>query len=183
MKKITLLFILFTTICLSQQQVEKFELKVDGFPDYVVLEFDGKTANDIYVQVQKWAQYNIRNAEYSNYSEIQDEYLTYTIKYPNAFDARNTLGPETFEVLMDVELRFRDGKLRIDLHPKRIKSKNGMELGFSGGLSGILKKNGKQRKYNLYKDAFVGINNLANLIVSDFENAVNGTVDYKKSDW
>lgn len=185
MKTFTLLFcILVSNIVLSQERVEKFELKKDGFPDFVVVEFDGKTANDIYVQVQKWAQYNIRNAEVSNYSEIQDEYLTYTIDYIDAFKADDVIVKQNFDVLMDVELRIKDEKLRIDLKPKQIRGQNGdWVLPVSGGMSGILKKDGRQRKQKVYQMAFEGMNNLANSIVKDFTDAVNGNTDYKKTDW
>lgn len=184
MKKITLLFLLIASVALAQEQVERFELKKDGFPDYVVVEFDGKTANEIFTQVQKWAQYNIRNAEYSNYSEIQDEYLTYTIEYIDAFKADDVIVKQNFDVLMDVELRIKDEKLRVDLKPRRIRGQDGgWVLPVSGGMSGILKKDGSQRKQKVYQMAFEGMNNLANSIVEDFTDAVNGKTDYKNSDW
>src|SRR5690606_20421655 len=113
MKKITLLLLLCCSVIFAQERVEKFELTPEGFPGYVVLEFESKSNSEIFTQIKKWAEYNIRNADYSNYSEIENEFLTYSVNYKDAL-LIEWMGTQYYSPQIDVELRFKDNKLRID---------------------------------------------------------------------
>ncbi len=181
--RLLMLLLFFSSAMYCQEQVDRFELLPTGFPNYVVLEFEDKTANDIFTQVKRWAEFNIRNADYSNYSELKNEYLSYTINYTDAFKANDVINKQYFDVLTDVELRFKDGKLRIDLHLKSITGKSGWNVSPSGGMTSVYKKNGNVRKQRVYREILEGMNTWSNSIVTAFVNAVKGNVDYKKDDW
>tara|TARA_R100000231_G_C5225568_1_gene134935 strand:- start:38 stop:367 length:330 start_codon:yes stop_codon:yes gene_type:complete len=109
MKRITLFFLIITSFAIAQKQSAKFEASKDGFIDYVVLEFDGKTANEIFTQVKKWAQYNIRNSKDAEYSEIENEYIAYSL-----FLEKALIIDAEYGIDYDLELRIKPEKLRID---------------------------------------------------------------------
>src|SRR5690554_3113458 len=181
MKKITLLLLMLSSAAIAQQQVERFEATKDGFPNYVVLEFEHKTANQIYTQVQKWAQYNIRNSKDAKYSEIENEYIAYSLFLEDAFmvDAK-------YGIDYDLELRIKENRLRVDLTVKSMPlnpNSNGADLTFSKGFNSMFKNNGEPRALKDRRLKREAINNFANDLLSSINEAVLGKTDVKKSDW
>src|SRR5690554_7701146 len=80
MKKIVLFFALVVCIYANgQEAVDQFEITPVGINGYVVKDFEGKTAEELYTAVKKWAEYNITNAEQSKQSDIENEFLSYKI--------------------------------------------------------------------------------------------------------
>tara|TARA_R100001530_G_scaffold130309_1_gene101155 strand:- start:440 stop:982 length:543 start_codon:yes stop_codon:yes gene_type:complete len=180
MKRITLFFLIITSFAIAQKQSAKFEASKDGFIDYVVLEFDGKTANEIYSEIQKWAQYNIRNSKDAKYSEIQDEYVAYSLFIDKAFKVDAFYGID-----YDLELRIKDGKLRVDLNVKSMPldpNSTGADLTFSKGLNSMFKNNGEPRSLKDRQLKRQAIEDFANGLVASINNAVLGKTDLK-DDW
>ncbi|HET8838844.1 MAG TPA: DUF4468 domain-containing protein [Flavobacteriaceae bacterium] len=111
---------IFPIICLFlattafSQEVDKFEITAYGVNGYLVEEFPKMTAAEIFAKVEKWAEYNIRNSEYSNYSKIKNEYLTYHLILSKAVYSKG-FAKHFYNLEFDVEYRFKDNKLRIDV--------------------------------------------------------------------
>ena len=188
MNKIVTLILLVISTTYSQNQVEKFKLSPEGFPDYVVLEFDDKSTSDIFNSLKKWAEYNLRNADYSNYSEVENEYLTYTFIDNNAVETGTGLSHFVFSIEYDVELRIKDNRLRIDVILKEMPMVNPshgspLTLTSSANAWPLFKKNGDIRNRKSASEAIPQIESSANNIVQSFYNAIIGKVDYKKTDW
>lgn len=183
---VTILILIITNQIYSQ--ADKFTLTKDGFTEFVVVETPNKTSSEIYTAIKKWFEYNIRNAKVSNYSEIENEYLTYRIIVPNAIEVGKGLMHQEYDTEYDVEIRIKENKFRIDLILRRMENadKDKPELLISGGgitNAAIFKKNGDVKKHKNYTIMKEGIEKSANDLVKDFENAVNGKADGKKSDW
>tara|TARA_R100000306_G_C4378599_1_gene143142 strand:+ start:3597 stop:4139 length:543 start_codon:yes stop_codon:yes gene_type:complete len=180
MKKITFIFLLCSTFIFAQNQVDRFEATAEGFPNYVVLEFPDKTANEIFTQVQKWAQYNLRNSKDATYSEIQNEYVAYSLFIDRAFKVDAFYGID-----YDLELRIKEGKLRIDLKVKSMPLdpiSTGADLTFSKGLNSMFKNNGEPRTLKDRQMKRQAIDYFANGLVASIENAFYGKADVK-NDW
>ncbi len=180
MKKFTLLLLLCSTFFFAQERVEKFESTPEGFPNYVVLEFPASSASEIFKQVKNWAQYNIRNSKKAKYSEVQNEYIAYSLFVERAFEVDAFYGVD-----YDLEIRIKDEKLRIDLIIKSMPldvASTGVDLTFSKGLNSMFKNNGEPRTLKDRQLKREAIESFANDIVSTINDAVLGKTD-AKNDW
>ena len=184
MKRVLLLLLLFTSSLINaQNEVEKFEITPDGLNGYVVLEFQGMSKEEIFGQLQKWAEYNIRDAERSNYSEIKNEYLTYSVRFPRAIQYKNFMGKSAWDITMDAEYRIKKERLRIDFVNVRIPGSGPeMELEIRrGGMTALYKKNGELKKN--YTELVNQFNLLINEILSEIKKSVASNPDVVDPDW
>jgi hypothetical protein len=103
MKRVFFFFILFfASISLfSQKDVDEFELTAGGFVDFVVVDTD-KTAEQIFTNIKKWAEYNLKNADYSNYSEVENEYLAYSFVDVKGIQAQDVITKTEQDIFLDV---------------------------------------------------------------------------------
>lgn len=183
MKKSPFIILLLASIVFSQsKKVEDFKLTPDGFPDqYVVLEFENTTSDKIFTNLKRWAEYNIKNAEYSNYSEVQNEFLAYTMVLNDAVFL-NWFGGQYFSPEFDVELRIKGNRLRIDLLNKGLKDGTNATIE-NFEFKKMFKRDGRPRKMKIYADAIIYTENSIAKFVALLESAVKGKVDLKKDDW
>lgn len=183
MKATALLVLLICSSMFAQKQVDKFSLSSNGFENYIVYEYNKKTTSEIYSQVKKYFQYNVRDAEISNYSEIKNEYLTYSVHFPEAIKVKDVIKVMVHDITLDIEVRFKESKIRLDVDINNMNLRgNGVSYTLQGGVNSIFKKNGAVRKRKIYKETIVQMNELANSIADAINTAVKGKTDYKK-DW
>lgn len=188
MKIITILILFINLSAHSQIEVDKFHVTHEGFEkQYVVLNFENKTSSHIFHSLKKWAEYNIRNSDYSNYSEIENEYLAYTFTDVDAIDFGRGLTRYVHDIIYDIEFRIKEWRLRVDLKIIRLPMtsfSNGLDLKLLGGTHTIFKRNGGIRApKKLWSDAITDIDRSAEKMLRSFKNAVLNSADYKKKDW
>ncbi|MBT0607653.1 hypothetical protein [Aequorivita echinoideorum] len=184
-KVITFFAVLFVMLIThSQNQVEKFEVTPSGINGYVVSEFEKMSADSLYNQVKKWAEYNIRNAEFSKQSEIENEYLKYEIIVPNAISILNGgTNRINWDARLQMIFRFKNEKIRTDIQIIELPP-NDQIYGYpfqivGGGLTwSFFKKKGELKKYT--SEAKLEFDNLLNSFPAQIEDFIKNP---KKSDW
>ena len=184
MKRILFALILLSSFTIhAQKEVDKFQLTPEGLNGYVVLDFPGMSKEEIFHQLKKWAQYNIRDAKSSNYSEVENEYLTYGIIIPGAIELKTIAGISSWDLSMDAEYRIKPGRLRIDFNNIRFPG-SGVERELEvkrGGLYGLYKKNGEVRDH--YEGFVNRFDAVINEIVSEISQSIARNPDVINSDW
>ncbi|WP_304139473.1 DUF4468 domain-containing protein [Mesonia mobilis] len=186
MKKFYLLILLISSITYSQNT--EFNLTSNGFEEFVVIETPNKTDKEIFSEIKKWSEYNIRNASKSNYSEIENEFLTYRLIIRNAIDVGSGLMHQAYDIKYDVEIRIKDEKFRIDLKivdmPHIDGETESLQLTSNSiAYISLFKNNGKLRNPKRYSEMKEQIETSANNLVKSIIDAVNGKSDYKKDEW
>jgi hypothetical protein len=147
---------------------------------YLVLTFEGISAHDLYAKSQKYVNENRKDAAASIKGNTVDEYLRFSTYAPSFIKYNN--GPMTkipINATYDIELRFKDGKVRFEFVDLKMNAGN-YDLKFSGGiLSGyvIYKNNGDLFK----KEAKDDVERYFNSVVSSYVEFIKGT--NKNEDW
>lgn len=188
MKKLILLAIILLTFnVFAQEEVDRLKITPNGFNGYIVKSFPEMSSSSIFQNLKKWAEYNIKNTDYSNSSMIENEYLEYDIYYNEALRAEDGKNSPLWDVKMNVQVRIKDNRVRFDLEiismPPSPSNPHSYQYNFTSSSFqyGFFNKKGEPRK----RDAFARseIENLANSIVNDIVSGISGKTDYKKSDW
>ncbi len=118
MKKIIslVLFIFFASNLLAQ----KFEVTSNGLRDsndleksYVVISFDGKSANELFDTFIRYINENRNDAQASIKGQTSNEYLRFSTHNPN-FMRWSTGAKASISITYDTELRFKDDRVRVD---------------------------------------------------------------------
>lgn len=166
----------------AQQEVEKFEINLDGVNGYRVIEFSDKSTSEIFQNLNKWAQYNLRDANYSNFNSIEYEFLSYNVTIPRAVMEKHFLGKNYWNLNMDVQYRIKDNRLRIDILNLSIPGEGAAtELGFcTFGSTCLFNKRGYRK---VYLNSIDQIHEALNAFVKDVEFAINENPDFNDSDW
>lgn len=186
MKKIPLFLLLINLISFAQN--ETFNLTSNGFEKYVVIDTPEISDKQIFESIKKWSEYNIRNASKSNYSEIQNEFLTYRLLIKNAIDVGSGLMHQAYDIKYDVEIRIKNNKFRVDLKivemPHIDRKTESLQLTSNSiAYISLFKNNGKLRNPKRYSEMKKQIEESANQLIKNLTKAVNGNSDYKKEDW
>jgi len=185
MKKLLFLALaLVTFMGYAQEEVEQFEVDINGINGYVVKDYEGKTAQELYNKVFAWAQYNLGSADKAKKSSVEGEYLKYEIYKSNVFKVRNGFTDIVFDLEEDIEFRFKDGKIRFDIVIKDMPVQNNetvTRMHLKGGFTtwSFYKNNGKAKKQTA--DALLELNAHLNSIVERVTKHVNG--ETKNNDW
>lgn len=181
MKKITLLFLFMGFLLHAQDRVEKFELVPSGSNGYIVFDYPGMSSNEIYSKLKKWAEYNIRSAEVSNYSTVENEFLTYRVNIPNAVEY-TSIGTAYWDITVDVEYRIKDGKLRVDFENFDFPGESQNIVIQGGGLENSL-YNPKGKLRSRSEDMKLQIDQTLNDLLAQIDSSISGNPDMEKSDW
>ena len=184
MKKLVLLLALAigSFVSNAQEEVEKFEVTPEGVNGYVVEEFEGLSAPELYKKVNEWAQYNLGSADKAKRSQIENEYLKYKVYQPQVFTVKQGLTNMTYDLDETVEFRFKDGKVRVDITIDDITydGQSGViRMHLKGGFTtwSFYKNNGKPK--NQTAEALQELNTHLNSIVSRVTDFING----KRKSW
>lgn len=181
----TIVMVLVSLVSWSQEEVQKYKFVPEGINGYVVLEFPDKSAEEIYSSLTKWAEYNIRSAEYSNYSTIENEFLTYRLILPEAIEYKTFVGPIYYNIEMDVLYRLKPGRLRIDLENINIPhSVEGQAINIKGSRAwGQSFYDNKGRERSQFSEKKEQGEKALNDFLKEIEEAITKNPDYQTSDW
>lgn len=167
MKKIVLLF---TLIICSLSARAQFILTANGFvssedetKNYVVIPFDGKTQQELYIAVRGYIM-----AAYNSPHTVLSENLPASLSVMGAEDFQWTLLTNRLSYKILVEMK--DGKVRIVPHIVSFVTE-------SSGADVLLFMGGKPRK------AMKSHIEFAEGIINDFVNGVKGCFDSEAEDW
>lgn len=145
------LFIIWPSI-----QAQKFIATPDGLRDlenpenpYLVLNVEGKDANYLYSKAQEYIIKNYKNPDEVMKGKLEGDYLRFDTFVPQLLFIKNGGIKQFFSATYSTELRFKNGKVRLEIISLEIKhDETEAELYFSaGGINwylfnkkGILKK-------------------------------------------
>ncbi|WP_396139099.1 hypothetical protein [Flavobacterium sp.] len=182
MKRIIILVLAFFSLMTNAQteKVDSLQITANNVNGFLIKEFENKSAKEIYSSLKKWTQYNINNADYATNSDIENEYLSFTINGVGEIRYKQSK-QWLFKLNLYVEVRIKENKMRLDIVVKRIAGQGHDDISINGGMNSLFKSNGEPRNSTeTYRiDVDKSLNNFANEVFS----AINGKLDYKKSDW
>lgn len=187
MKKILLSFIICCGVGVYSQQ---YEVTPNGLRDkgnlentFVVIETQGKTAEELYINAIRYINENYKNPDEVMKGKTENEYLRFETFVPNFTKVNNSGAKITVNLKYTTELRFKDDKVRYEITDISIPARDyPYEAVFTGGaLSGypiFRKKDGKLRLPETKEDIETHFNNR-------ILNLKNFLLDVKtpKDDW
>ncbi|TYP71530.1 hypothetical protein [Aquimarina intermedia] len=188
-RKLLLLLFFIGASIQAQEKVNELRITPEGFNGFLVKQFEGKTAEELYQAVTKWSEYNINNASVSNQSNIENEYLSYNVMYKSGLFIRSGLAKLVWDPMFKVEFRFKDGKVRYDIkiismnmHPN-YGGKYPQAMIFRGGMLAYSFFNKKGKPKANTEQARNQIEDIANSIIGSVSDHINGESENTKSDW
>ncbi|WP_417871621.1 hypothetical protein [Winogradskyella sp.] len=181
MKKLYLIIAFLGLFSNAQtEKVDSLQITANNVNGFLVKEFESKSTKEIYSALKKWTQYNINNADYATNSDIENEYLSFTINGVGEIrykKSKNWL----FKLNLYVEVRIKENKMRLDIVVNRIAGQGHDDITINGGVNSLFKRNGEPRKSTeTYR---IDVDKSLNDFAKEIFLAVNGQTDYKKSDW
>lgn len=182
MKKVLFLFLLLPSFLYAQQ----FEVTPNGLRDandleksYVVLEFKGKTAMELYEKSLGFVNENLKNPKESIKVQTEDEYLRFSTFNPNVFKYNNSGAKFPVAFRYDTDLRFKDGRIRYEITDLTMETEK-YPVPFSGSKWNtypVYERNGKLFKESAKKE----IEDYFNVMIKIFQDYING--DIEVDDW
>ena len=164
----------------SQEEVEQFEMTPTGINGYVVVDYPGKTVDELFMAGKRWAEYTITKAEAAKKSEIVNEYLNYSIYYPGALLTEKGANAG-FDAKLDIEFRVKNGKIRYDIQLLDVRSASGGGFSITGGFFNWSFYNNKGKIKSNMAYPLEEFNRLANKIVIEVSDYVEHDKD--NTDW
>lgn len=157
----------------TKQESDHFEISPDGFENYVVREYPGKTDSELFMAVKRWAEYTIADTKEAMKKHITNQYLQYRTFIPQGIKLKNDGKIYTWDVLMDVAFRFENQKIRYDVKIMEVSSPEAPTFALNGGPMewSFFDMQGNPRKVTA--PAREQINNIAN----DFIRGVSAYVN------
>jgi len=171
MKKVVLLaIVLISSLSLSSQS---FIATSEGLRDssnlaneYLILKFEGKTANQLYDATNRFCQKNYTNPKNSLKSDIKNEYLKIGTYASSFIQLQKGMFGEAYtgNILFSACFSFKDGKVKFEISEVDMTAWDGEHKVFytsPGGLNwSIFKSNGKPRgelptQYQTYFNKYV----------------------------
>lgn len=187
MKKSIFLFFIYliTANVFSQSLV----VTQDGFRDesnldnnYVVLEFENKTAENLYNTAVKYINLTYKNPDEVISGQIKNDFIkynTYVSNFPNVKSAWVNLNINTEYTTL---LSFRDNKIKYEIVSINMENTDGIGLAFTGngwdGNHTIYNKKGKLKK----EDAKVQLESYFNNEIQNLISALNDESS-SEDDW
>jgi hypothetical protein len=180
MKKLLFLLAFLPIMAMAQTFIvtqNSLQNAKDSTISYVVLPFEGQTAEQLYNKTIKYInEFTVSPAD-AKKGDIKNEYLRFTTFAPSVFNYKNGWVKIPVDITYDTELKFKDGKVKfefvsIDMHMPG----NEYSVLFSGSTFGhfvIFNNKGKLIKPEEKK----AIEDYFNLQVQEYINYMN-----KKSD-
>ncbi|GEM_PF-5736517 len=177
-----LIIIIFPRIIISQN-VDTLEITPTGINGFLVKNFNNKSSKELYLSVKKWAEYNIYNADYSNHSDVEDEYLSFKIGKICRLSYEGSK-KWVWDLSLETEIRFKNNKIRIDIGIAKMDGVGVVDdLSLVGGpiRMSIYNKKGELKNKGVYLKKT--LDNCLNNFAEKIFDSIEGEVDYKKDDW
>jgi len=138
-KYLTLLTFLFLSLSGFSQE---FEVTPNGLKDksnienaYLVIEIPNKTTSELYRNAIKYINENYKNPEEVIKGKTENEYLRFETYVPQFTKVNNSGAKLDVSMKYTTELRFKEGKVRIEITTLNITADNGgRSVEFSGSI-------------------------------------------------
>ena len=101
--------LLFSTMSFSQESEFKFEK--EGFTDFIVVNCDGKTKEELYKKALDWINITYKNPKEVIKSQIDNEY----IRIEGSSESLICSNVKCYNSKYQIELSFKDGKYKFDI--------------------------------------------------------------------
>jgi hypothetical protein len=149
----------------------------DSTISYLVLPFQGQTAEQLYNKSIKYINEVMRTPNASKKGDIKNEYVRFTTFAPSMFEYKNVWVKLPVDGTYDTELKFKDGKVKFEFVAVEMRiPANGYAVLFSGSTFGqfvIFNNKGKLIK----KDEKNAIENYFNMQVKQYVDYMNKKTD------
>ncbi len=130
-----LYFLLFTTACFAQIEVTPDGLEFDEYGDFLVIEADTISANELFNRAIKYVEMNYRDPEEVYKGKVEGEYLKIETFKPNLTVVNNAGFKLDIDARYFIEMRFKDGRVRYEITSLNMTAQNGgRPLYFSGSI-------------------------------------------------
>lgn len=184
MKNIILIIL---TFCFYYSYSQEFEVTPQGLKDkenpennFIVLKVSNKTASELYNESIKYINEKYKNPDKVIKGKTLNEYLRFETFEPELLVYNNSGAKINIEAQYYTELRFKDGKIRLEILSLDMKAKDyKYKLLFSGSIFKgyvIYKKNGKLFKKETKED-------LEKYFRLHISNYLNFLTNKTKDDW
>lgn len=127
-----LFLIVFIGLISLSTFAQQFELTPDGLKDandnskdFIVLPYEGKTASELYNICKLYVNKTMTDPKSSIIADVDKEYLRYKIFTPEIFSFSKMLTKLQVEAFYQVEMRFRDGRIRYSIENLELTFKEG----------------------------------------------------------
>ena len=132
----------FTTLLMvtSLSFSQKFEVIPTGLKDsddksksFLIIQAEGKTANELYNEAIKYINKNYKNPEEVIKGNVNGEYLRFNTYAPNFIVLNNSGAKIPFNTKYTTELSFKDGRVKYEIINLEIVNDSKYNLNFTGG--------------------------------------------------
>jgi hypothetical protein len=186
--------ILILMLCLTYGAVnaQKFVVTPEGLvsepdnKDFVVIEFPGKTAAQLYAEANKYIQKIYANPDKVIKGKVENEYIRFDTHIGRLFYLNAGMGTKNYgSVDYTTQIDFKDGKVKlsfpsVDLTPENPGAKFDIGWKHEGMMNpGIYDKKGGVKQ----PDAKAEIEKYFNNIVAEITSYLSGAAAAKKEDW
>lgn len=175
MNKILLLFLIISGSLNAQTKVE---VKKEGAVP-VVTEFEGKSAQELYLQTKKWIQSNYKNPSEVLKGDIENDMLRIN-GYGSGFFYVKSIIKNYYDVEYSIEFLFKDGKYKYIFTINKITTQ-GRKIYFSVP-SDFFKSDGTTVR-TIYADGYESLSASINALYLSHFNYISGKTESKKNDW
>lgn len=185
MKKLTSIILLLCSLSVFGQS---FEVTPDGLRDmndldksYIVINCKNESAENLYNKTIKYINESMSNPENSIKSNIKNDYVKYSVFFPEFIRYSNSGAKIQIQAIFDIEFRFKDNRVRYEITNLSMPSKDyKYEVSFSGSKwkgYPIYENNGKLFKKNEKSD----IETFFNVMLMDYISYLK--TGSAKDDW
>lgn len=182
MKKILLIALILPFSIIAQ---DKFTYDKNGLSDYVVIEMEGKTQQEVYDIALKWVKSTFVNEDSSIQSQIDGELIRFKGFKPRAVGFKVLGSKSMFDASYMVDLKFKDGKIKFDPLSIEVITRGNAYVSparteYINSHSNMWKRNGKLRKSMQFVPDDISL--MFNVLAHTLKNYENG-VSAEKDDW
>ncbi len=180
MKKITFLFVLMSGFLFSQEfkiTPENYKNKNDETKNFVVLEFENKTKNELFKKVKSFINSTYKGVKFDGYNEVENEQIVLDVVSSNTATIMFIMsGSNIWSISNRYEINFKDNKIMIKPTFKNLT--NGVEeISLNNGnfmVKSIFNKKGEPSK----EKSIDFINSEANKFVSEIKTAISSDSEW-----
>lgn len=172
----------------SSQPATEFVITKDkGLTDFIVVNCEGKTKEELYKKTVEWVNKNYNKPSEVIKAQVENDYIRFQGVSAEQVYCSNNMVKVCSNIRYNIEISFKDGKYKFavlglekntpDLNGNRTFS----ELNFVNSWTHF-KKDGEVR--NMYKDAIVQVAGYFNNLIRDLHDYIyNQNKSAKQNDW
>ena len=171
MKKILFALLFFYSTQVFSQNL--IHADVNRFsPEFTVLEFKGKKADELYNSLLKWVNLTFKNPNYVIKSDIKNELIR--INGIWSITAKAMIGTKTIDLEYIAQFDIKDEKIRFSIFNLETRQKEG-----SFHYNNLFKSSGERKTFKEAQNFLTEIDLIANSFIANLVNNINK----EKTDW